>query len=85
MSNLITSTRPSFARPPTAPILRQNLDVDADDDEELVLDAEDLILEEEEVGESRSAESGKIGWALAWLLGVPLPLLLVIYLVTRAC
>ena len=30
-------------------------------------------------------ESGKIGWALAWLLGVPLPLLLVIYLVTRGC
>lgn len=32
-----------------------------------------------------TAESGKIGWALAWLLGVPLPLLLVIYLFTRAC
>jgi hypothetical protein len=32
-----------------------------------------------------STQSGKIGWALAWLLGVPLPLLLVIYLFTRAC
>lgn len=31
------------------------------------------------------AEAGKVGWALAWLLGVPLPLLLVIYLATRAC
>ena len=30
-------------------------------------------------------EAGKVGWALAWLLGVPLPLLLVIYLFTRAC
>jgi hypothetical protein len=30
-------------------------------------------------------ETGKVGWALAWLLGVPLPLLLVIYLATRAC
>jgi len=30
-----------------------------------------------------STESGKIGWALAWLLGVPLPVLLVIYLISR--
>ena len=35
--------------------------------------------------ETWTAESGKVGWALAWLLGVPLPLLLVIYLFTRAC
>lgn len=28
-------------------------------------------------------ESGKAGWALAWLLGVPLPLLLVIYAISR--
>lgn len=26
-------------------------------------------------------ESGKIGWAILWLLGVPLPLLLIIYLI----
>ena len=31
------------------------------------------------------AEQGKVGWALAWLLGVPLPVLLVIYLFTKAC
>jgi hypothetical protein len=30
-------------------------------------------------------EQGKIGWALAWLIGIPLPLLLVVYLFTRAC
>jgi hypothetical protein len=30
-------------------------------------------------------EQGKVGWALAWLLGIPLPLLLVIWLFTRAC
>jgi hypothetical protein len=30
-------------------------------------------------------QSGKVGWALAWLLGVPLPILLVVYLVTRGC
>ena len=35
--------------------------------------------------ETWTGESGKVGWALAWLLGVPLPLLLVIYLFTRAC
>lgn len=28
-----------------------------------------------------STESGKIGWALLWLLGVPLPVLLIIYLI----
>jgi hypothetical protein len=32
-----------------------------------------------------TGERGKIGWALAWLLGVPLPLLLIIYLFSRAC
>ena len=30
-------------------------------------------------------EAGKAGWALLWLLGIPLPVLLVAYLVTRAC
>jgi len=30
-------------------------------------------------------ESGKAGWALAWLLGIPLPILLVVYLMSRAC
>jgi len=34
---------------------------------------------------TRLSEQGKIGWALAWLLGVPIPVLLVIYLFTRAC
>ncbi len=28
-----------------------------------------------------STQSGKIGWALLWLLGIPLPVLLVIYLI----
>ena len=28
-----------------------------------------------------TADRGKIGWALLWLLGVPLPVLLVIYLI----
>jgi hypothetical protein len=26
-------------------------------------------------------QSGKIGWAILWLLGIPLPVLLVIYLI----
>jgi hypothetical protein len=30
-------------------------------------------------------QTGKVGWAIAWLLGVPIPVLLVIYLFTRAC
>jgi hypothetical protein len=31
--------------------------------------------------ENLISESGKIGYALLWLLGVPLPILLIIYLV----
>ena len=31
----------------------------------------------------KNPESGKAGWALAWLLGVPLPILLIIYLISR--
>jgi len=26
--------------------------------------------------------TGKVGWALLWLLGVPLPILIVLYLLT---
>ncbi len=28
----------------------------------------------------RAWEEGKIGWALLWLIGVPLPILLIFYL-----
>jgi hypothetical protein len=31
----------------------------------------------------RNLQSGKLGYALAWLLGVPLPILLIIYLISR--
>jgi hypothetical protein len=31
----------------------------------------------------RKPEQGKAGYALAWLLGVPLPILLVVYLISR--
>ena len=30
---------------------------------------------------AKPEESGKVGWALLWLLGVPLPVLLVAYLI----
>jgi hypothetical protein len=30
-------------------------------------------------------EQGKVGYALAWLLGIPLPVLLLVYLFSRAC
>jgi hypothetical protein len=32
---------------------------------------------------ARDPQSGKAGWALAWLLGVPLPVLLVIYAISH--
>lgn len=31
----------------------------------------------------KNPESGKAGYALAWLLGVPLPILLIVYLISR--
>jgi hypothetical protein len=30
---------------------------------------------------SKPAQSGKVGWALLWLLGIPLPVLLIAYLI----
>jgi hypothetical protein len=32
----------------------------------------------------RVPEHGKVGYAVAWLLGVPLPVLLLVYLFTHA-
>jgi hypothetical protein len=33
--------------------------------------------------ERNPAQQGKVGYALAWLLGIPLPVLIVIYLLTH--
>jgi hypothetical protein len=35
----------------------------------------------EAIRAARKGQSGKIGWALLWLLGIPLPVLLVLYLI----
>jgi hypothetical protein len=32
----------------------------------------------------RAVESGKLGWILLWLLGVPIPVLIILYLI-RGC
>ncbi len=32
----------------------------------------------------RAAQRGKVGWLLLWLLGVPIPILLVLFLI-RGC
>lgn len=32
----------------------------------------------------RTKEAGKIGWIVLWLLGIPIPILLVLYLL-RGC
>jgi len=32
----------------------------------------------------RNSETGKIGWILLWLLGIPIPILLVLFLL-RGC
>jgi len=33
---------------------------------------------------NRSTEEGKVGWVLLWLIGVPLPILLILFLL-RGC
>jgi hypothetical protein len=33
---------------------------------------------------TRKYETGKIGWALLWLLGIPLPILIVVFML-RGC
>lgn len=33
---------------------------------------------------SRAKQSGKLGWILLWLLGVPIPILLILFLM-RGC
>ncbi len=33
---------------------------------------------------NRAAQSGKLGWILLWLLGVPIPVLIILYLI-RGC
>lgn len=49
--------------------------------------AVELILVPSPLAEEKSAErsfdpqSGKIGWALLWLLGIPLPVLIAVYLI----
>jgi len=32
---------------------------------------------------TRLRERGKVGYALAWLLGIPIPVLLVVYAISR--
>lgn len=39
------------------------------------------LTEEKSVERSFNPQSGKIGWALLWLLGIPLPVLIVVYLI----
>ncbi len=39
------------------------------------------IAPEESIGRSLDTQAGKIGWALLWLLGVPLPILIIAYLI----
>ena len=52
------------------------------DDEDI---REELDQDDSESESKPESESGKAGWALLWLLGIPLPVLLIAYLVTRGC
>ena len=41
----------------------------------------EVVTATSEQAVGRDRQSGKIGWAILWLLGVPLPVLLVLYLI----
>jgi len=42
---------------------------------------EEIVDPDQEVAEG-AERHGKVGWAVLWLLGVPLPVLLVLYFLT---
>jgi hypothetical protein len=46
--------------------------------EEMPMTQDKIVLSARALPTNR--QSGKIGWAILWLLGIPLPVLLVIYL-----
>ena len=41
----------------------------------------ELAIDGEDPNRQVDKQAGKIGWALLWLLGVPLPVLLIAYLI----
>ncbi len=45
------------------------------------LDVAGCAAHERRTVAQRLGESGKIGYAILWLLGVPLPLLIIVYLI----
>jgi hypothetical protein len=45
------------------------------------VEEEARLVSSPRVAFSGPTQSGKVGWALLWLLGVPLPVLLVVYLI----
>lgn len=52
-----------------------------DDDD--IIEITELPGDEELEAAPREPEAGKAGYAIAWLLGVPLPILLIVYLISR--
>jgi hypothetical protein len=57
-------------------------EVSDDDEIEVIRTIPIDDLELDRVAE-RDPQAGKAGYAIAWLLGVPLPILLIVYLISR--
>ena len=53
----------------------------AADQTQFNLDVAGSVAPERRTVAQRLGESGKIGYAILWLLGVPLPLLIIVYLI----
>lgn len=53
----------------------------AADQTQFNLDVAKSVAPERRTVAQRLGESGKIGYAILWLLGVPLPLLIIVYLI----
>jgi hypothetical protein len=59
--------------------MAQCLQTVSSEEEETQMTHDKIVLSTPPTPSNR--QSGKIGWAILWLLGIPLPVLLVIYLI----
>jgi hypothetical protein len=59
--------------------MAQRLQTGSSEEEETQMTHDKIVLCTPSTPSNR--QSGKIGWAILWLLGIPLPVLLVIYLI----
>jgi hypothetical protein len=50
----------------------------------ILAESADMVSSEHPRDPETGRESGKVGWILLWLIGIPIPILLILY-VMRGC